>query len=105
MNKETLTVETDKNGRIMYRNASGQLHNSHGPAVVHANGSKEHYINGKLHNPNGPAVIFADGDKWYCINGKRLTEAGFKAWQAEQAAPLHNTIVTIAGIKFIATSI
>ena len=109
MKKETLTVETDKNGTTTYCNADGDFHNPHGPAVVHADGSieywindqlhnsdgpaivyvdghKEYYINGNLHNPDGPAVVYADGHKEYHINGERLTEAEFKTWQAEQTA-------------------
>ena len=107
MKKETLTVETDEDGRIIYTNASGQLHNPDGPAIacanggksywindqlhnpngpalVYADGYKSHWINGKLHNPDGPAIISADGSKQYYINGKKLTEAEFKAWQAQQ---------------------
>jgi len=83
MNKETLTVETDENGTITHCNASGQLHNPDGPAIIDADG-EWHYINGQLHNPNGPAVIYANGHKEYYINDKELTKAEFKAWQAEQ---------------------
>jgi len=109
MNKETLTVYTDKDGTIRYYNASGQLHHQNGPAVVHPDGDKYYYINGQLHNPDGPAVVFADGykayyindqrhnpdgpailyadgSKGYYINGKELTGAEFKAWQAQQTA-------------------
>jgi len=73
---ETLTVETDENGTTEYLNASGQLHNPNGPAIIWADGCKWYYINGKLHNPNGPAVIRADGDKSYYINGKLHNEDG-----------------------------
>jgi hypothetical protein len=100
MNKETLTVYTDKGGTItIYRNADGERHNPHGPAViwpdggksyyindkrhnpngpavVHADGYKAYYINGKLHNPNGPAIVYADGYKAYYINGKRHNPDG-----------------------------
>ena len=110
MKKETLTVETDEYGTITYRNADGQLHNPHGPAIVCANGEKWYYINGKLHNPDGPAVIWvngqykeyyikgqrhnpngpaivrANGEKSYYINDKLLTKAEFKAWQTQQTA-------------------
>ncbi len=108
MKKETLTVETDEDGTTTHRNASSQLHNPDGPAVVYAgdryyyindqlhnpngpaivdtDGSKAYYINGQLHNENGPAIVWPDGDKSYWINGKKLTEAEFKAWQAEQTA-------------------
>ena len=82
MKKETLTVETDEHGTAIYRNASG-----------------------KPHNPHGPAVGGTDGSKQYWLKGKRLTETGFKAWQAQQSAPLHNKIATIHGIKYKLTAI
>jgi len=127
MKKETLTVETDEHGTTEYLNASGQLHNPHGPAVVRADGykayyindklhnphgpalvgadgSKYHYINGKLHNENGPAVVHADGSKSYYINGDRLTESEFKSWQAQQSAPLHNKTATIDGVEYTLTA-
>jgi len=81
MKKEKLTVETDENGTITYHNADG-----------------------KLHNPNGPAFISADGYKAYLINDKKLTEADFKAWQAQQTAPLHNKTATIDGIEYNLTA-
>jgi hypothetical protein len=124
MNKEKLTVETDENGMIKYRNAdgkrhnpagpavvgtdgykehwiNGQRHNPNGPAIVWANGqNKEYYINGERHNPNGPAIVYADGYKAYYINGEELSEAKFKTWQTQQSAPLHNTTATIDGIEY-----
>ena len=100
MKKETLTVETSENGTITYRNASDQLHNPHGPAVVWDNGSKWYYINDQLHNPDGPAIVGADGSKSYYINGKPLSEAEFKSWQAQQSAPLHNKTATIDGVEY-----
>ena len=81
MKKETLTVETYSNGATTYSNADGKLHNSHGPAIVGAN-----------------------GDKSYYINGKYLTEAEFKAWQAQQSAPLHNTTKVIDGVEYTLTA-
>ena len=151
MKKETLTVETNSNGTIIYRNADGERHNPDGPAIIYADGSKSYYINDKLHNPhgpaviydddykaywindqrhnpNGPAVVYSDGHKeyWindqrhnpngpavvcasgykaYYINGKRLTKSEFKAWQAQQSAPLHNETLTIHGIKYKLTAI
>jgi len=83
MNKETLTVEEDEEGTTTYRNASSQLHNPDGPAVVYA-GDRYYYINGQLHNPHGPAIVDTDGSKAYYINDKELSEAKFKEWQAEQ---------------------
>jgi len=104
MEKETLTVETDENGTIIYRNASGQLHNPHGPAMFWADGHKEHWLNGQLHNPHGPAIVWADGYRRYCINGEELTEAEFKVWQAVQSSPLHNKTATIDGVEYTLTA-
>ena len=87
MKKETLTVETDEDGTVTYRNASDQLHNANGPAMVCADGSKAYFINGKLHHPNGPAVVHADGDKSHFINGDMYRDAWHKAWQSKQSAP------------------
>ena len=110
MKKETLTVEKDECGRIIYRNASGEIHNPHGaafiwansckaywikgklhnpngPAVIYANGDKLYYTNGQLHNENGPAIVWANGKKEYWINDKLLNKTDFKTWQAEQTTP------------------
>jgi len=103
MKKETLTVETHKHGTVTYSNASGELHNPNGPAVVRADGSKSYYINGELHNENGPAITQADGYSFYYINGERLSEAEFKSWQAQQSAPLHNKIAVIGGVEYTLT--
>jgi hypothetical protein len=89
MKKETLTIETDEYGTIRYRNASGQLHNANGPAVIYADGGKWYY---------------ADGRKKYYINGEKLTEADFKTWQAQQSSPLHNTTAVIDGIEYTLTA-
>ena len=127
MKKETLTVETNGHGTITYYNAdgdphnpdgpaviypdgykahwiNGELHNPHGPAVVKTDGSKYYYINGELHNPDGPAMVWADGSKAHYINGELLTNAEFKAWQAKQAAPLHNKTATIDGVEYTLTA-
>ena len=84
MNKEILTVKKDNYGTIRHYNASGQLHNANGPAVVYPNSDKSYYINGQLHNPDGPAIIDTDRSKSYWINDEELTKAEFKTWQAEQ---------------------
>jgi hypothetical protein len=86
MKKETLTVYTEQDGTVTYRNDSGERHNPHGPAVICADGHKLYLINGKLHNPDGPAVVWPSGYKNYFINGEELTEAEFTAWQTEQTA-------------------
>jgi len=106
MNKEILTVKKDNYGTIRHYNASGQLHNPNGPALVCASGYEWYYINGKRHNPNGPAIVWPDGSKEYRINdnlhnangpavihsdgreeywvnGELITETEFKAWRAQ----------------------
>ena len=80
MKKETLTVEIDEEGTIT------------------------HYTNGKLHNPYGPAVVGTNGRKSYYINGELLIEAEFKAWQAQQTAPLHNKTAVIDGVEYTLTA-
>jgi len=104
MNKEKLTVETNSNGTIRYRNADGEIHNPHGPAVVCANGCQEYWIHGEWHNENGPAIVWPDGDKKYWINDKELTKSEFTDWQAQQSAPLHNTTANIDGIEYTLTA-
>jgi len=104
MNKETLTVEKDECGRIIYTNASGEIHNPNGPAFIWANGCKAYWIKGQMHNPNGPAIVYPDGEKSYYINGKKLTEAEFKAWQTQETAPLHNKTATIDGVECTLTA-
>jgi hypothetical protein len=86
MKKETLTVEKSKRGTVTYRNAEGQPHNPHGPAVVGLDGWQSQHIklqimnketltvetdedgtttyrnaDGDRHNPHGPAVVGLDG--------------------------------------------
>ena len=104
MKKETLTVEKDEYGTVTYYNDEGKLHNPNGPAVVWASGRKSYFISGKRHNPSGAALVYSDGSKYYYINGKKLTEAEFKAWQAQQSAPLHNKTATIDGIEYTLTA-
>ena len=104
MKKETLTVEADEDGKITYRNADGELHNTDGPAVVHTNGGKSYWIKGQRHNPDGPAIISANGYKAYFVKGQPLTKAEFKTWQAQQSAPLHNTTKVIDGIEYTLTA-
>ena len=44
------------------------LHRENGPAVEHAGGAKEWYLNDNLHRMDGPAVEFADGRKMWFVN-------------------------------------
>jgi len=63
----------DEYGTKHWYNDRGEFHRVDGPAIEHANGDKEWYINGKLHREDGPAYEFADVpalvQRWY-INGK-----------------------------------
>ena len=48
-----------------YKNESGQLHRTDGPAVEYSDGSKEWYINGERHREDGPSIEFSNGDKYW----------------------------------------
>jgi hypothetical protein len=47
-----------------YKNESGQLHRTDGPAVEDIYG-KYWYINGELHRTDGPAIEWSDGSKYW----------------------------------------
>ena len=72
-------VKVDQNGTRRYYNSAGRLHRTDGPAVEHANGTKEWWINGQLHRIDGPAVEYADGGKEWWINGTEYTETEYQA--------------------------
>ncbi len=61
-----LTITLD--GNLIY-SKDGLFHREDGPAVIHANGTKEWYINGNRHREDGPAVIHAIGTKEWWVNG------------------------------------
>jgi uncharacterized Fe-S cluster-containing protein len=46
------------------------LHRVDGPAVEHASGTKEWYVDGKRHRVGGPAIEYSDGDKAWWVDGK-----------------------------------
>lgn len=60
-----------KNGTVEFRigGPTGKLHNTHGPAVIHTDGSEEYYVNGNLHRLDGPAVKWKNGDFAYYKDG------------------------------------
>ena len=61
----------EKNGNGLYRlNRNGDWHNTRGPAIIHADGSVEYWVNGKLHRTDGPAYIGSDGTVAYWVNDK-----------------------------------
>ena len=49
---------------------NGYRHRIDGPAIEHANGSKEWWVNNKLHRMDGPAVEDANGSKEWYVNGE-----------------------------------
>ena len=63
------TIETRGDGAVVYRNAEGQLHRIHGPAVIHPDGAERWYQNGVLHRLDGPAVVYYSGTKRWYQNG------------------------------------
>ena len=52
------------------------LHREDGPAVEHANGRKDWYLNGKLHREDGPAIEYTNGTKEWYLNGKLHPTSG-----------------------------
>ena len=82
------TVEIDSNGTFWYKEGTNILHREDGPAVEHAEGTKEWWVNGKWHREDGPAVEHAEGTKEWWVDGKvhRLDGPaieyanGYKCW-------------------------
>jgi hypothetical protein len=63
--------------RKEYKNESGQLHRTDGPAIEWDNGDKSWWINGKRHREDGPAVEYGVGyQNWY-LNGIKYSEEEF----------------------------
>jgi len=52
---------------------NGKYHREDGPAVEKANGDKEWWQNGKFHREDGPAVEYANGYKAWWLNGDYIT--------------------------------
>ena len=61
----------DANGTKIYKNNKGQLHRLDGPAVEHADGSKEWWVNGKKVTPKD---IITNNVQ------KRFDEDGYEYW-------------------------
>ena len=45
---------------IFHVNASGELHNEMGPAVIHPDGYQAWYQNGIRHRDGGPAIVYPE---------------------------------------------
>ena len=63
------TIETRDDGAVIYRNAEGQLHRTHGPAIIHPDGEEHWYQNGVLHRIGGAAITYSSGTKAWYRNG------------------------------------
>lgn len=74
----SLTVTVNEYGTY-YRNALGQLHRIHGPAMIYADGCKCWMQHGQRHRTDGPAIEFADGSSGWVLHGTYLSE---KEWNA-----------------------
>jgi len=72
MNKRVLENRTE------YRDDSGKLHRTDGPAIEWNNGAKHWYEFGKRHRVDGPAEIMFNGTEHYYFDDKRITEEEFK---------------------------
>jgi len=65
-----------KDGSVLDYYNDKILHREDGPAIEHANGCKEWWVNGKRHRVDGPAIEWANGCKEWWVNGKRHREDG-----------------------------
>ena len=74
----TLTHTVDEIGTKRYRNSHGNLHRSHGAAVIYTDGAEYWYQDGLRHSTYGPAVICADGLMCWYLHGDRMSEPEWK---------------------------
>jgi len=58
------------------------LHRLDGPAVEHADGIKEWYVDGHRHRLDGPAFENVNGHQAWYVDGEELTEKQFNALTA-----------------------
>jgi hypothetical protein len=79
MSDSVMTIT--KSGSKLWKNSTGQLHRTDGPAVEWWDGDEDWYINGKKHRINGPAIARASGENWWYENGRYLgfSDEGFWA--------------------------
>ena len=74
----TLTCVVDEIGTKRYRNSHGNLHRSHGAAVIYTDGAEYWYQDGLRHSTYGPAVIYADGISFWYLHGDSMSEPEWK---------------------------
>ena len=65
----TLTRTVDERGTITYRDSAGRVHRTHGPAVIHADGTQIWFRDGLLHRSDGPAVVRISGECYWWLDG------------------------------------
>jgi len=69
--------------KIYYKNREMTiLHRLDGPAVEHADGIKEWYVDGHRHRLDGPAFENVNGHQAWYVDGEELTEKQFNALSA-----------------------
>ena len=83
----TLTHTVDEVGTKRYRNSRGDLHRSHGAAVIYTDGTEYWYQDGLRHSTYGPAVIYADGLSFWYLHGDRMSES---EWEWKRAVDIMN---------------
>ena len=85
---ENGTPDTDIDGTVRWKNKSGRLHRTNGPAVEGRDGHREWWVHGLQHRDDGPAIIYSGGDQiWYNrgqyhrVDGPAIDFAnGHKVW-------------------------
>ena len=70
----TLTCEVDKYGTSRWINSAGQVHRTHGPAIVWQDGTKCWCQDGKLHRSDGPAIVYQNAVESGYLNGTCLSK-------------------------------
>ncbi len=74
---KTYIVKIYENGnRLWFKEDGETFHREDGPALEHADGTKEWWVDGLLHREDGPALEHADGTKEWWVDGERHREDG-----------------------------
>lgn len=64
-------VFDDENSQIVYKR-NDKRHRADGPAVEHANGDEEWYVDDKPHRIDGPAIQRVNGYSFWYIDGELI---------------------------------
>lgn len=73
------SVDFSCNCTRKYFNDNGMVHRLDGPAIEHANGHKEWWVNGKRHRLDGSAIETVNGEGKYYIDGNYCLPKNFKS--------------------------